>query len=150
MNFNDFTRARTAEEQQLIDMSHTLDTMDRATPEFKLMLTRIESLQYKLHRARITPIALATTNTTVPTTNTTTTQGAPMIKPTFSDDLVIRQLQYKDSLVQSGDYTAEEVALMTMPQLRAAVDELFPLVITVRTALPSGGTSTHYVTKKAA
>jgi hypothetical protein len=146
MNFNDFTRARTAEEQQLVDMLHALETMDRSTPEFKLMIKRIESLQYKLHRARITPIALANT----PTTHTTTTQGAPMTKPVFSDDLVIRQLQYKDCLVQSGDYTKEEVALMAMPELRAAVDELFPMAITVRTALPSGGTSTHYVTKKAA
>jgi hypothetical protein len=131
-SFNEFSRTKSIEEQQLCDMNAQLNAMDRSLPEFKALVKRIEALQYKLHRAGITPAPIMT-QAPVSHTVTNTNKGVSMKAPTFSNDLVVRKLQYQQFLVESGDHTMDEVVAMSMRELREAIDVLLPLTIAVHT-----------------
>lgn len=140
--FNTSTKEVSMTQSTLNTMRNTLTTTARTSPDYIMLLQAIENLEYSMHRARIVPTP---TPTHVPTT-----QEALMTTPTFSSDLALRKQQYMEYLVHTGDHTAEEAAAMDMPTLRKHIDTYIPRTITVRTALPNGGVTTHYITKKAA
>ena len=121
-------------------LSNTLAHTPRNTPAYTALLLHIEHIEYSMHRARIVPTP----------THVRTTQEALVTTPTFSSDLALRKQQYMEYLVHTGDHTAEEAAAMDMPTLRKHIDTYIPRTMTVRTALPNGGVTTHYITKKAA
>lgn len=80
----------------------------------------------------------------------TTNKETSMQAPKFSNDLVLRKLQYQSYLVANDLCTIDEVIEMDMRTLRQHIDEALPLVIKVQTAHSNGGVTTHYITKKAA
>ena len=58
----------------------------------------------------------------------------------FSSDLNVRRLQYQELLVMESDYTYDEVAEMSLRDLREAVDEITVLTITEVIATTNGVT----------
>lgn len=58
----------------------------------------------------------------------------------FSSDLNVRRLQYQEFLVMESDYTYEEVAEMSLRDLRQAVDEVTVLTIVEVVATTNGVT----------
>lgn len=144
-SFNKHSQSKSSQELLLCELNKQLNNMDNKSNEFKLLLSRIEHVQYELHRARI----MGPRTTTIPM-HTTPHKEAPMQTPTFSNDLQVRKQQYMEYLVHTGDHTIEEVAAMDMRTLRTHIDTYIPRTITVHTALPNGGTTTHYIVKKIA
>jgi hypothetical protein len=146
-SFNKHSLSKSSQELLLCDLTKQLNNMDNTSPMFKSLVQRIEHIQYELHRARIMGPRTTTTTTTM---HTTPHKEATMHIPTFSNNLEDRKQQYMEFLVHTGDHTVEEVAAMDMRTLRTHVDTYIPRTITVRTALPNGGTTTHYIVKKIA
>jgi hypothetical protein len=144
-SFNKHSVSKSIESQLLNDLTKQLNSLDNTSPMFKLLVQRIEHIQYELHRARIMG-----PRTTAIQTHTTPHKEATMQAPTFSNDLQVRKQQYMEYLVHTGDHSVEEVALMDMRTLRTHIDTYIPRTITVHTALPNGGTTTHYIVKKIA
>lgn len=68
----------------------------------------------------------------------------------FSNDLLVRKLQYQDLLVSNGAYTYEDVVCMSMVELRSAVDELCPIVITQASTTMTGGKTKRVTIVRAA
>lgn len=64
-----------------------------------------------------------------------------MLNKQFSSDLTVRKLQYQSFLVEEGAYTYEEVVELSMRELREAVDELLPIMVTSTSVTASGGVS---------
>lgn len=58
----------------------------------------------------------------------------------FSSDLAVRRLQYQELLVINGDYTYEEVAEMSLRDLREAVDCIMFLTVVEVVATTNGVT----------
>lgn len=143
--FNLHSQSKSIESNLLNDLNEQLNTLDNKSPMYVLLLRRIEHIEYELHRARTMGARTITTHT-----QTTPHMEAPMQAPTFSNDLVVRKQQYMEYLVGTGDHSVEEVVLMDMRTLRDNVDEYIVTTIAVRTALPNGGTTTHYIVRKAA
>jgi hypothetical protein len=154
-NFNSSRKELSMAQQTLNSMKNQLPTVSKISPDYIMLLRAIENLEYSMHKERITQPLIKTVSNLNDGASMTklvsaTNNGVSMIKPVFSDDLTLRQLEYKDCLVMNEAFTQEEVKTMTMRELRIAIDVMFPTVITVRTGCASGGVSTHYVTKKAA
>lgn len=144
-SFNKHSQSKSIELNLLNDLNKQLNNINKSSPMYMLLLQRIEHIEYELHRARIMGARTITTHT-----HTTPHKEAPMQAPTFSNDLQVRKQQYMEYLVHTGDHTIEEVAAMDMRTLRTHIDTYIPRTITVRTALPNGGVTTHYISKKAA
>lgn len=58
----------------------------------------------------------------------------------FSSDLTVRRLQYQELLVMEANYSYEEVAEMSLRDLRQAVDEVIVLTVTEIVATANGVT----------
>lgn len=58
----------------------------------------------------------------------------------FSSDLNVRRLQYQELLVMEANYSYEEVAEMSLRDLRQAVDEVMILTVTEVIATANGVT----------
>jgi len=143
--FNKISVSKSIESNLLNVLRNELSNTLCTSPMYIPLLQRIESIEYSMHRARIVP-----THTPVVHAHNNVSKEAHMTTPTFSNDLVVRKQQYMEYLVHTGDHTPEEVADMDMRTLRTHIDTYMPRIITVHTARANGGTSTHYIVRKAA
>lgn len=138
MTFNEFSRAKTAEELELSRMRNELNHMDRNSSEFKPLVERIEKLEYQLHRARITN----DTNKGVSMSNTNNTTSLQVTH-------IAKRAKYVQRLVQEG-YDGEELMSMDLATLRDMVESLEVSTIVETYCNPNGTVSRRVTERKAA
>jgi len=150
MNFNEFKREKSAEELQIISMSNEIHAMYKQglqhSPECKALLHKRDSLEYALHRARITNA----TNTGVSMSNVLSFTNTKEEKTMETSAQTTKKLEYVDYLTTQQDYDMDELMAMPLPELRALVDQHQVKRITQTYVNPNGSVSRKVTERKAA
>lgn len=142
MNFNEFKREKSAEELQVISMSNEIHIMYmnglQHSPECKALLHKRDSLEYKLHRARM----LGSNNKGVSMTTTSNTTALEIAR-------IAKKAKYVQQLIAEG-YDGEELMGMDLSTLRDMVQQLETHVIVEIYCNPNGTVSRRVTERKAA
>lgn len=142
MKFNEFKREKSAEELQVISMSNEIHAMYKQglqhSPECKALLHKRDSLEYKLHRARM----LGSNNKGVSMTTTSNTTALEIAR-------IAKKAKYVQQLIAEG-YDGEELMAMDLSTLRSMVDALETHVIVETYCNPNGTVSRRVTERKAA
>lgn len=150
MNFNDFKRELSKEQQELRLMTNEINMMCahnlQHTDAFKTLIRKHNDLEYALHRARITNA----TNTGVSMSNVLSFTNTKEEKTMETSAQTTKRLEYVDYLTTQQDYDMDELMAMPLPELRALVDQHQVKRITQTYVNPNGSVSRKVTERKAA